>query len=136
MSPQPPTCRLEAELLVDTGFGSRRAGMRNGAGCRRQMLFRAGEIFLDLSLHRQVGTNHLALMGQLLDAGIASRNLADLPVELEFADGEQARTRSNGLGEFLLTGVAVENATLGISLDRWTSLQIPLPAVALPEEAR
>ena len=68
--------------------------------------------------------------------GAASRNLADLPVKIDGAGGEGARTRSNGLGEFLLTGVSVRQATLGISLDRWTSLQIPLPPATPPEDER
>lgn len=134
-APQPPI-QIEADLLVDTGSGSRRAGLRQGGGSPRQLLFRAGDLYVDLSLHRRSGSTELALMGQLMAGGAASRNLADLPVTVGGRGGDAAHTRSNGLGEFLLTGIPARDATLGISLDRWTSLQIPLPAVALPGDDR
>lgn len=135
MSPQQPPIHIEADLLVDTG-GGRRAGLRHRGGGPRQLLFRAGDLYLDLSLHRQQGSGEMALMGQLMVGGTASRNVADLPVSVDGTSGAVARTRSNGLGEFLLTGVSAEKATLGIALDRWTSLQIPLPAASPPGEDR
>ena len=130
MSRQQPTIRIEADLLLDTAKRPGRAGLLAGSCGRRQLLFRAGDVFLDVSLHRQAGSKQLALVGQLLDAGTASRKLTDLPVELDCANGEPTRTRSNGLGEFLLICVPEGVATLGVLLDRWTSLEVPLPAAA------
>lgn len=135
MSVRQPPIQIEADLLVDTGSG-RRGGLRHSGSGPRQLLFRAGDLYLDLSLHRRQGSAELALMGQLMAGGTASRNVADLPVSVDGTSGEVARTRSNGLGEFLLTGVPAEKATLGIALDRWRSLQIPLSAAELAEEAR
>ncbi len=120
--------RLEADLVVDTGIGPRRPGMRAGDSGRRQLLFRAGELYLDLSIHRKAGSPERALIGQIIDGGTTSRNLAGLSVALDCADGKSAETRSNGLGEFLLTSVPEGLATLAIALDRWTDIEIPLPA--------
>jgi hypothetical protein len=120
--------RLDAELMVDTLSGPRRAGLRASDTGRRQLLYRAGDLYLDLSIHRREGSPERALIGQIVDGGTASRNLADLSVELDFANGEKAQTRSNGLGEFLLAHVPEGVATLAVAIDRWTDLQVPLPA--------
>ena len=120
--------RLDAELMVDTGIGPRRAGLRAGDTGGRQLLYRAGDLYLDLSLYRQAGSPERALIGQIVDGGSASRNLADLSVELDFANGEKAQTRSNGLGEFLLTCLPEEVATLAVTIDTWTNVQVSVPA--------
>lgn len=133
MSQDQQPIRIEADLLVDTDTSPRRQGLRRTGGNPRQLLFRAGDLYLDLSLHRQAGSTRRALVGQLMAGGAVSRNVADLLVTVEGESGAVDRTRSNGLGEFLLTGVVAQDATLGIALDRWTSLQVPLPA-AMPAE--
>ena len=129
----PGSLRLEADLIVDTGFAPRHAGMRSGQGDRRQLLYRAGDLYLDVSLHRRAEPSELALIGQLAAAGASSRNLADLPVVLDCAGGERLRTRSNGLGEFLLTHLPEGVTSLGIELDGWTSIRVSLPAAAAAE---
>ena len=126
-----PRLRLEAELMVDTAAsGSRRAGLR-ARSSRRQLLYRAGDLYLDVSLEPQSGSPNLALVGQLLDGGTARRNLGDLHVALEYANGERIETRSNRLGEFLLLDIPREQSTLGVAIDGWTRVEVPLPVAAL-----
>ena len=125
--------RIEAKLMVDTAAsGSRRAGLR-ARSSRRQLLYRAGDLYLDLSLERQSGSPIEALVGQLLDGSAARRSLGDLPVALEYETGEQIETRSNRLGEFLLLNTAREEGTLAVTLDAWTRLEVPVPVAALDE---
>ena len=127
------TTWIEVELLVDTDTKRRIAGLRHGGSRRRQLLFRAGELYADLQILRPPGSTKLVLAGQLVGSDLPG-SFSNLPLELDYEDGTLLRARTNELGEFLLTCPPRGRATLEVALDESIGLAIPIPADVLRVE--
>jgi hypothetical protein len=124
----PRTHRLLARLVFDSFSQPLPAGVRSRQRLTRQLMYRAGEIFVDLRLDREQGQRRVALVGQI--AGDRGRAAAS---DVVLLDGREpiARAPVNEFGEFQLECEPGAALRLRIPLagDPW-GLDVPLARLA------
>lgn len=106
--------RLVAALVYDTFEQPALGGVRSLAVApARQLLFRAGEIDVDLRIESAGRKDQLRMIGQVLGR---SAFLADAPVRLESHGVVRYRSRTNPVGEFSFEDVAKDTYNLTVDL--------------------
>ncbi len=94
--------RLEVELVYDTADYPLPAGVRRRDVTSRHLLYRAGDLCLDLRVERDPRSSLTALVGQLANADEPLEPLAGVPVFIMAGERVLARANSNRMGEFQL----------------------------------
>ena len=106
-----------AELVFDSFRQPAPAGARSFAGSSRQLLYKSEEVDIDIHTHFQADSNRIFLTGQVLDVSKPNANMKDIPVTVVNKSGALAQTVTNGVGEFELQFVDIEN--LWLKIDLW-----------------
>jgi len=92
---------LVGELIFDSLREPSLAGVRSSATASpRQMLYRSGDYEIDLRIERELGSEAVSVIGQLLSK--AGKSVAGLPVALIGGVGKEATGATNSFGEFQL----------------------------------
>jgi hypothetical protein len=110
-----PLREFIAELVSDTfelprfAFGTRRVGLPP-----RHLLFRAGEIDVDIQIESQESTGRVSLMGQLLSESGSFFDHA--PVRLESQGVVRFRTETNAVGEFSFDDLPKDTYNMSVDL--------------------
>lgn len=101
--PQPRKRICDVALLVFDSFaGMLPEGVRGLSPTGRHLLYRAGNVMIDLRMESQAGSHRVSLDGQVMDEGQDKEGLKKVPVSLLSGREPLAQTETNGFGEFHL----------------------------------
>jgi hypothetical protein len=106
--------RLIASLIYDTYDQPMPAGIRRVSAPPRQLLFRAGEVDVDVKIESTEANDRITLVGQVLSN--ATKFFDNTPVNLESHGVVRYRTRTNEVGEFSFDDVPKDTYHLSVDL--------------------
>ena len=117
MRPQGAASRLRkfiASLVFDTYDQPMLAGVRRVGAPPRQLLFRAGDVDVDVKIESMEANDRITLVGQVLSS--AAKFFDNTPVKLESHGIVRYRTRTNLVGEFSFDEVPKDTYHLSVDL--------------------
>ena len=103
-----------ASLVFDTFDQPMFAGMRRVGTPPRQLLFRAGEVDVDVKIESLEANDRITLVGQVLSG--AAKFFDNTPVKLESHGIVRYRTKTNVVGEFSFDEVPKDTYHLSVDL--------------------
>lgn len=115
---QPPRGRrlrkLIAALVFDTFDQRLQLGVRGVAAPARQLLFRAGDVDIDVRIESMEKDNRISMVGQVLSS--TDKLFDGAPVKLESHGVIQRQTVTNQVGEFSFEEVPKDTYHLSVDL--------------------
>jgi hypothetical protein len=117
-----------AELIFDSLLRPQLAGVRSAAGVgSRQLLYRAGEIMIDVRFEASDESERFALTGQVFRDRGSKVGMTRVPISLISGKNELARTSTNQFGEFYLEHDSAEkNLQVSLEVNSEKDVFIPL----------
>jgi len=106
--------RIIASLIFDTYEQPMLAGVRRMGAPPRQLLFRAGEVDVDVKVESLEANDRITLIGQVLSN--AAKFFDNTPVKLESQGVTRFRTVTNVVGEFSFDDVPKDTYHLSVDL--------------------
>ena len=106
--------RIVASLVFDTFSEPLLAGTRGPSLPPRQLLFRAGDVDVDVKIEATEGQDRISLVGQVLST--TPKFLDNTPVKLESHGTVRYRTTTNFVGEFSFDEVPKDTYHLSVEL--------------------
>jgi len=115
MKPEKGSIRkIVASLIFDTFDQPLLAGVRRVGAPPRQLLFRAGDVDVDVKIESMEANDRITLVGQVLSS--ATKFFDNTPVKLESHGIVRYRTRTNVVGEFSFDEVPKDTYHLSVDL--------------------
>jgi hypothetical protein len=117
-----------AELVFDSLMTPQLAGVRSAAGVgSRQLLYRAGEVMIDVRFESSDESERFALTGQVFREQGSKVGMTRVPISLISGKNELARTSTNQFGEFYLEHESAEkNLQVSLEVNSEKDVFIPL----------
>ena len=117
-----------AELVFDSLLTPQLAGVRSAAGMgSRQLLYRAGEVMIDVRLESNDESERFALTGQVFRDQGSKVGMTRIPISLISGRNELARTATNQFGEFYLEHESADkNLQVSLEVNSEKDVFIPL----------
>lgn len=115
-----------AQLVFDSLREPVLAGVRGGHTPCRRLMFRAGEVMIDLSLSEASRRSHVLLVGQVLDTAASGIGIGEVPILLQNGRDTLAETHTNLFGEFQLECSENKNLQISIGVTKNKDVFIPL----------
>jgi len=106
--------KIIASLVFDTFDEPMLAGVRRVGAPPRQLLFRAGNVDVDVKIESMEANDRITLVGQVLSN--APKFFDNTPVKLEAHGTVRYRTRTNVVGEFSFDEVPKDTYHLSVDL--------------------
>lgn len=106
--------KIIASLIFDTFDQPILAGMRRVGAPPRQLLFRAGDVDVDVKIEAMEANDRITLVGQVLSS--ATKFFDNTPVKLESHGIVRYRTKTNVVGEFSFDEVPKDTYHLSVEL--------------------
>src|SRR2546425_6856860 len=106
--------KIIASLVFDTFDEPMLAGVRRVGAPPRQLLFRAGDVDVDVKIESMEANDRITLVGQVLSS--AAKFFDNTPVKLEAHGIVRYRTRTNVVGEFSFDEVPKDTYHLSVDL--------------------
>ncbi len=106
--------KIIATLVFDTFDQPVMAGMRRVGAPPRQLLFRAGDVDVDVKIESMEANDRITLVGQVLSND--SKFFDNTPVKLESHGIVRYKTRTNLVGEFSFDEVPKDTYHLSVDL--------------------
>jgi len=106
--------KIIASLVFDTFEQPMLAGVRRVGAPPRQLLFRAGDVDVDVKIESMEANERITLVGQVLSSG--AKFFDNTPVKLESHGIVRYRTRTNVVGEFSFDEVPKDTYHLSVDL--------------------
>ena len=106
--------KMIASLVFDTFDQPLLAGVRRVGAPPRQLLFRAGDVDVDVKIESMEANDRITLVGQVLSS--ATKFFDNTPVKLESHGIVRYRTRTNLVGEFSFDEVPKDTYHLSVDL--------------------
>jgi hypothetical protein len=116
-----------APLVFDSFLQPSIAGIRSSQPQCRQLRYESGTVVADLSLERQSDSQHITLMGQVLDNAKGEPQLGGVPIVIQGHSGLVGIARTNEWGEFHIEFESEPGITLEIRAREgfWVSAGLP-----------
>jgi hypothetical protein len=115
-----------AKLVFDSVPQTAHAGVRCGSADSRCLLYRAGPVFIDLSLDLTQRSGHVALQGQVMDSDTMTQGIEEIPVLLQSGQETLARTLTDEFGEFELQCEARKSLQISVGVNPQKNVLIVL----------
>jgi hypothetical protein len=117
-----------AELVFDSFLTPQLAGVRSVAGVgSRQLLYRAGEVMIDVRFEANDESERFALTGQVFRDQGSKVGITRVPISLISGKNELARTSTNQFGEFYLEHESADkNLQVSLEVNSEKDVFIPL----------
>jgi hypothetical protein len=117
-----------AELVFDSFLTPQLAGVRSAAGVgSRQLLYRAGEVMIDVRFEANDESERFALTGQVFRDQGSKVGITRVPISLISGKNELARTSTNQFGEFYLEHESADkNLQVSLEVNSEKDVFIPL----------
>jgi hypothetical protein len=106
--------KIIAALVFDTFEQPALAGIRRVGAPPRQLLFRAGDVDVDVKIESLEANDRITLVGQVLSSG--AKFFDNTPVKLESHGIVRYKTRTNIVGEFSFDLVPKDTYHLSVDL--------------------
>ena len=106
--------KIIASLVFDTYDQPALAGVRRVGAPPRQLLFRAGDVDVDVKIESMEANDRITLVGQVLSS--TAKFFDNTPVKLESHGIVRYRTRTNVVGEFSFDEVPKDTYHLSVDL--------------------
>ncbi len=90
----------QAEQVFDSARYTSGRGIRSAVASGRQLLYKAGNICIDMHMQSRPGSDSLVLIGQLLDSERPGHGLRDVSVALLCEGDTISYQTTNDFGEF------------------------------------
>ena len=136
---QPETHPKEAKrvkLFHDSFLQPYLAAVRSGENRVRQLLYSAGDYYMDIRIEPQEDSVKVALLGQVLNGDDVDQHLSAAPVALLQAGRVRAETVTNCFGEFRLECDLESGLQLRVRLPQGTELRVPVLEPNLEEDEK
>ena len=116
-----------APLVFDSFLQPSLAGIRSSQPLCRQLRYESDTLVADLSLERQRDSQHIILMGQLLDTAKGEPQMGGVPIVIQGHSGLTGIARTNEWGEFHFEFESEPGITLEIKAREnvWVSAGLP-----------
>lgn len=116
-----------APLIFDSFLEPSLSGIRSSQPRCRQLLYESNTLVADLSLEWQRDSQHVTLIGQLLDSAEGEPRLGGVPIVIQGDSGLIRVARANEWGEFHLEFESEPGITLEIRAreNLWVSAGLP-----------
>jgi hypothetical protein len=124
-----------AKLLFDSLLAPATAGVRSAATVARQMLYGIEDYRVDLRLEPNFDTDQVLLVGQVLNAADAEKNVGHVHVALLRSGKVLGSSKSNEFGEFHLECDLAGRLELEVRLPRGAIVRIPVVEPSIPPES-
>lgn len=117
-----------AELVFDSFLTPQLAGVRSAAGVgSRQLLYRAGEVMIDVRFEASDESERFALTGQVFRDQGSKVGMTRVPISLISGKNELARTSTNQFGEFYIEHESADkNLQVSLEVNSEKDVFIPL----------
>jgi hypothetical protein len=117
-----------AELVFDSFLTPQLAGVRSSANVGgRQLLYRAGEVMIDVRFEASEQSERFALTGQVFRDQGSKVGMTRVPISLISGKNELARTSTNQFGEFYLEHESADkNLQVSLEVNSEKDVFIPL----------
>jgi len=112
----PRIMTIFAQLVFDSGRQAAPAGVRRDLPDTRSLLYKAGPVFIDLSVNTAHSSGHIALLGQVMDSETKTKGIEQIPLLLQSGQETLARTVTNEFGEFALECEARRSLQLSVGI--------------------
>jgi hypothetical protein len=119
--------RILAQLVFDSFSQPLPAGVRARQPQSRQVMYRAGDVFVDLRLDHTHGQPRVSLVGQIVSTGVPATSL---DVFLMAGQEAIAHAPANEFGEFQLQYLPGPRMRLRIPLEGERGVDVPLTRLA------
>jgi hypothetical protein len=106
--------KIIAALVFDTFDQPALAGIRRVGAPPRQLLFRAGDVDVDVKVESMEANDRITLVGQVLSTG--AKFFDNTPVKLESHGIVRYKTKTNVVGEFTFDEVPKDTYHLSVDL--------------------
>jgi hypothetical protein len=106
--------KIIAALVFDTFDQPAMAGMRRVGAVPRQLLFRAGDVDVDVKIESLEANDKITLVGQVLSTG--DKFFDNTPVDLRSHGIVRYKTKTNVVGEFSFDEVPKDTYHLSLDL--------------------
>ena len=106
--------KIIASLIFDTYDEPMAAGVRRVGAPPRQLLFRAGDVDVDVKIESTEGKDRISLVGQVLSN--SQKFFDNTPVKLESHGMVRYKTMTNIVGEFVFEEVPKDTYHLSVDL--------------------
>jgi hypothetical protein len=106
--------KIVASLIFDTFDQPLFAGVRRVGAPPRQLLFRAGDVDVDVKIESMEANDRITLVGQVLST--TTKFFDNTPVKLESHGVVRYRTKTNVVGEFSFDEVPKDTYHLSVDL--------------------
>ena len=125
--PQKSGRALEIPRLVfDNLWQPAVAGVRSATGMPRQVLYKAGEIAIEMSVDPEPLSERVNIIGQVYDTSRLGEGMEEILVCVSDAKRAVAQTKTNRFGEFQLNFVPEEGLRISFGVVKGKELSIPL----------
>ena len=116
-----------APLVFDSFLRPSLAGTRSSPSLCRQLRYESDTLVADLSLEQQRDSQHIIIMGQVLDIAKGESQLGGVPIVIQGRSGLIGIARTNEWGEFRLEFESEPDITLEIKAREnfWISASLP-----------
>jgi hypothetical protein len=120
--------REVAQLVFDSFMTPQLAGVRSAAGVgSRQLLYRAGEVMIDVRFEASDESERFALTGQVFRDQGSKVGMTRVPISLISGKNELARTSTNQFGEFYIEHESTDkNLQVSLEVNSEKDVFIPL----------
>lgn len=124
--------RLEIpRLVLDSLWRPAPAGVRSAPTVPRQVVYRAGELLVEMQLEPVPHTDRVNIAGQLSRTGGQDDGLAGITVIVSTPKASLAHTSTNRFGEFQLGFVPETNLRISFGVVDGKELSIPLDGTGI-----
>jgi hypothetical protein len=113
-------------LVFDTLWQRAAVGVRSTASTPRQVIYKAGEIAIEMLLEPEPNSERINIAGQVSSTARQGEGLPDIPVVVTSPDGKIAEASTNQFGEFQLDFVPQGGLRISFAVIGEKELSIPL----------
>jgi hypothetical protein len=113
-------------LVFDSLWQPVAVGVRSAPSTPRQVLYRAGEIAIEMRLEPSLNSELVNVTGQISDAALKGEGLAGISVLVNSIGRTVAEAQTNQFGEFQLSFVPETGLRIFFAVENEKDLSIPL----------
>jgi hypothetical protein len=118
-------------LVFDSLWQPALAGVRSGAVAPRHLLYRAGEVSIELVLEPEPPSDRVHIAGQVSSSGTQNPAFAQVPIVLYTSNTKVVEATTNRLGEFQLGFMPQEGLRISFGSVAGRELTIPLDGIGM-----
>jgi len=118
-------------LVFDSHWQAAMVGVRSSTSAPRQVLYRAGDLAVEIRLEPQPGSSRVNIAGQLSGSGHEAEGIPGIPIVVSGSKGLLAETTTNDFGEFDLAVVPEAGMRLLLDVPNHRKVSIPLEGSAI-----